>query len=58
MPATVQLIALSEIWRASVPDQKKARLLLSEVTKALQKLLESNSNEMQPTSSPMTLPVP
>ena len=42
MPATVQLIALSEIWKASVPDQKKASLLLSEVTTLLQKLSEKS----------------
>lgn len=55
MAATVQLIALSEIWRASVPDQKKARQLLSEVTKALQKLSEENEKLLQTTPSPMNL---
>jgi len=47
MPATVQLIALSEIWKASVPDQKKASQLLSEVTSLLQKLSERGENMIQ-----------
>jgi hypothetical protein len=47
LPATVQLIALSEIWRASVPDPKKARELLSEVTTLLQKLSEKSEIEAQ-----------
>jgi hypothetical protein len=55
MPATVQLIALSEIWKASVPDQKKANQLLSEVTKLLQKLSERSGSSIQPPSSPMEL---
>jgi len=55
MPATVQLIALSEIWRASVPDQKKAALLLSEVTTLLQKLSEKSGSPVQPLPSPMSL---
>lgn len=55
MPATVQLIALSEIWQASVPDKKKASQLLSEVTKVLQKLSEKEELLTQPASSPTTL---
>lgn len=55
MPATVQLIALSEIWKASVPDQKKATLLLSEVTKLLQKHSEKGESSIQLPSSPMEL---
>lgn len=51
MPATVQLIALSEIWKASVPDQKKASLLLSEVTNLLQKLSEKGEALAQQTPS-------
>ena len=57
MPATVQLIALSEIWKVSVPDPKKARELLSEVTTLLQKLNEKELGNVVPlpTSSPMSL---
>lgn len=55
MPATVQLIALSEIWKASVPDQKKASQLLSEVTKLLQKLSEKSGQSLPQTPSPMSL---
>jgi hypothetical protein len=55
MPATVQLIALSEIWQASVPDQKKASQLLSEVTKVLQKLSEKSEQLPQQTPSPTIL---
>lgn len=55
MPATVQLIALSEIWKVSIPDQKKASLLLSEVTKLLQKLQEKGVVSAPPTPSVMTL---
>jgi hypothetical protein len=40
MPATVQLIALSEIWKLSVPDPKKAQELLSVVMALLRKLSE------------------
>lgn len=55
MPATVQLIALSEIWQASVPDQKKARQLLSEVTALLQRLSDENALKL-PTPSPINSP--
>lgn len=55
MPATAQLIALSEIWKASVPDQKKASLLLSEVTKLLQKLNEKGAVGIPSTLSPTSL---
>jgi len=55
MPATVQLIALSEIWKASVPDQKKATQLLSEVTGLLQKLSEEREAKIQQTASLTTL---
>lgn len=55
MAATVQLIALSEVWKLSVPDQKKASQLLSEVTKQLQKLSENVVNVTPPLSSPTTL---
>ena len=57
MPATVQLIALSEIWRASVPDPKKARELLSEVTALLQKLVVKGEKlQIETTPSGETLP--
>lgn len=56
MPATVQLIALAEIWKASIPDQKKARLLLSEVTALLQKLSEESGTVPPLTPSLTTLP--
>jgi len=56
MPATSQLIALSEIWRASVPDQKKAKQLLSEVTALVQKLSEKGENLLQKTPSLMDSP--
>lgn len=56
MPATTQAIALSEIMKLSVPDPKKAKELLSEVTALLQKhfpeLLKSlTKNDGQTTSS-------
>jgi len=57
LPATVQLIALAEIWSLSVPDPKKARELLSEVTALLQKLkAKGEFLEAQKISSPTTLP--
>ena len=58
LPATVQLVALVEIWKASVPDPKKARELLSEVTALLQELedKQKKTQELQQTSSPMTSP--
>jgi len=55
MPATVQLIALSEIWKASIPDQKKASQLLSEVTSLLQKLQEKEELKTRQLSSPTIL---
>lgn len=55
MPATVQLIALSEIWKASIPDQKKASLLLSEVTRLLQRLSEDAEGVKQQMSSATNL---
>jgi hypothetical protein len=55
MAATVQLIALAEIWKVSVPDQKKARELLSEVTSLLQKLSERSGNVTPQTASQTSL---
>ena len=56
MAATVQLIALKEIWQMSIPDQKKASQLLSEVTKLLQRLSEEEEKNKTPqASSPMVL---
>jgi hypothetical protein len=60
MPATVQLIALYEVWKASVPDPKKARELLSEVTALLRKLNSKSAGAVPgtpTTSSPTTLPL-
>jgi hypothetical protein len=53
MPATVQLIALGEIWKLSVPDPKKARELLSEVMVLSQKLnaLAAQQTKTQPSSN-------
>lgn len=53
MPATVQLIALVEVWKASVPDPKKASELLSEVMAQLQK---ANEKLMKSTPSPSLTP--
>jgi hypothetical protein len=52
LPATVQLVALVEIWKASVPDPKKAKELLSEVMAQLQKLNEKFGNKLPETPSP------
>lgn len=52
LPATVQLVALVEIWKASVPDPKKASELLSEVMAQLQKLNEKYVNKLPQTPSP------
>ena len=47
LPPTVQLIAVHELWKASVPDPKKAKELLSEVMAQLRKA----SSAASPTSS-------
>ena len=57
MPATVQLIALHDIWKLSVPDPKKAAELLSEVTGQLLKLKEKQKSETLKSDSPQTLSV-
>ena len=57
MAATVQLIALAAIWKLSVPDAKKASLLLSEVTRQLQSLSENVAGLTPQTLSPITLPL-
>ena len=41
-PATVQLVALVEIWKLSVPDAKKAQELLSQVTALLEDVNKRN----------------
>lgn len=51
MPGTVQLMALLETWKASVPDPKKAHELLSEVTALLQKRLGKESDN--PSTEPL-----
>jgi hypothetical protein len=43
MSVTVQLIALVEIWKASVPDPKKALSLVSQVMAQLRQLSVSDS---------------
>lgn len=48
MPASVQLIALGEIWKLSVPDPKKAKELLSGVTSLLQKLFKGQEIKENP----------
>src|SRR5882724_9160789 len=50
----VQLIALWEVWKASVPDAKKLNELLSEVTALLQKRQNEIENEVLLKSSTPT----
>jgi hypothetical protein len=52
LPATVQLVALVEVWKASVPDPKKASELLSEVMAQLQRLQEKHATKLQQSLSP------
>lgn len=51
LPPTVQLIAVHELWKASVPDPKKAGELLSEVLAQLRKassaVAEASNNNLQ-----------
>lgn len=56
MPATVQLIALYEIWKLSVPDPKKAQELLSEVMALLQKLSAKGESLIQQPISQIASP--
>jgi hypothetical protein len=55
-PGTVQLIALAEVWKMSVPDPKKAKELLSEVMALLQKLNVAANQRVMPTSGVTTSP--
>jgi len=55
MAGTVQLIALKSIWEISVPDPKKARELLSEVTAQLKKLqVQLKDGDVTPIPEPKT----
>lgn len=45
MPPTVQLIALNECWKMSVPDPKKARELLSVVMAQLRQLSQKGKQQ-------------
>jgi hypothetical protein len=54
MAATVQLIALKRIWEISVPDPKKAKELLFEVTAQLRRLGENQQNGTAQPPSPTT----
>jgi hypothetical protein len=56
LAATVQLIALSEIWKASVPDPKKAQEVLSQVMGLLQSV--STSEEEKNITRETSLPKP
>lgn len=51
---TVQLIALNEIWKLSVPDPKKAQELLSEVTAQLKKFFPASAAKVV-TTLPVSL---
>ena len=55
LPPTVQLIAIHELWKASVPDPKKAGELLSEVMGQLRKLHAANA-PAAPNSNSTTQP--
>jgi len=62
IPGTVQLIALSSIWKVSVPDPKKLKESLSEVMDELRRLSDQNEKETktQPSveaSAPVVQPV-
>lgn len=60
MPVAVQLIALSEIWKASVPDAKKAQELLSMVAALLKTGREKAGQNAatEPPSSPTPSALP
>jgi hypothetical protein len=51
LPATVQLIALAEVWRLTVPDAKKMQELLSVVMALLQKLGEKQKRAEKATQT-------